>query len=47
MQVNEFGELINCLDGVPYYVDGMVTEYCSYFEEMPIELIFTFEYRLE
>ena len=44
MYVNPFGELLNEVEGKLYHVDGIVSEYCTYFEEMPIELLFTFEY---
>lgn len=44
MVVNPFGELLNEVGVKSYHVDGIVSEYCTYFEEMPIELLFTFEY---
>ena len=44
MVINPFGELLNYVDGKAYHVDGIVADYYCYFEEMPIELLFTFEY---
>jgi hypothetical protein len=43
MVVNPFGELIIFVDGVAQPVDGIASDYYCYFEEMPIELLFTFE----
>lgn len=45
MAINPFGELIHFIDGAAHPVDGIVAYYYCYFEEMPIELLFTFEYR--
>ena len=44
MAVNPFGELLNYVDGKAYFVDGVIADYYCYFEEMSIELLFTFEY---
>jgi hypothetical protein len=47
MVINPFGELLNYVDGKAYHVDGILADYYCYFEEMPIELLFTFEYITE
>lgn len=45
MIVNPFGELIDFVDGVAHPVDGIVKDSRIYFEELPMEFLFTFEYR--